>query len=736
MKKTLNRVLAAAVAIPVAAGQLLAISASAAVTQTGAITVNDMMYVSPTTGFPENETGDTIEFTQESTWNTVLNDKLGSNMDTITLDAKAIVNGISSTNYYASVLKDIVAASANPTASMTNGVITITGEANLESYLAPQLEEKFASKEGYENFTLNTDILKGVTYTATITTDFANSKSVDSDLKFTANGQDYTIDTATQYMNAIYADMSAQIQVAVDQKVAELAAQYGMTEEEVRANADFDISGDLADLESVTDGFSKQIDALKKKLDTFKTANIAERTYATANEMLAAVKSYAEKNGIASAANMAGTVDGLVANYGSAIDNAVSSINTSLTNAGVNVQIAVSASDVAAVLNGGSDFTVSAANGTYATTFVVADDAYDKVVTYVEEQVAKLYPDKEVESVTTTKNVSVTASAEGAASFDTDRDVVVVLKDKTTTETSDSTATTDSSATTGSNTTATTASGTGTSGSASGTATTASSVSGGTDTSDSTGSGTTATTASGTGTSDTTGSGTTATTGSGTGTSDSTGTTGTTGTLPTDVVSVAVELLDADTDRGIYFSQEDSFDAADLIKSVTLTLSDGTTVTADPATKISFVSTPGAVYDAAEVVDGKKFFKGEIEIYYTADETKTPLAVKPVVAVALKGDTDLDGEVTSNDAYETLMYWSNKAAGLETVYFTDGTDILMERLAFYVSDIDTESKSGIDTANGEINSGDAYNIVMYWSYGAAGYTDYTWDDVIKGVTIK
>lgn len=118
---------------------------------------------------------------------------------------------------------------------------------------------------------------------------------------------------------------------------------------------------------------------------------------------------------------------------------------------GVNVEIAVKSGDVAALLNGASNVTVGAAAGTYTATFEVADAEYDAVVAYVKAEVAKSdkLANKEVESVETTKTVTVKGAAAGTASFNVERDVVVVLKDKeTTTSTSETTDTTETTVTT------------------------------------------------------------------------------------------------------------------------------------------------------------------------------------------------------------------------------------------------------------------------------------------------
>ena len=108
MKKTFNRLLAATVAIPVALGQILAISANAAEAPAAMqVTADQLLKVNPETGFPTDAEGDTIEYTVESDWNTVLGKKVESaaNGKTITLNAKDLVAGFNTNNYYAGLLK-------------------------------------------------------------------------------------------------------------------------------------------------------------------------------------------------------------------------------------------------------------------------------------------------------------------------------------------------------------------------------------------------------------------------------------------------------------------------------------------------------------------------------------------------------------------------------------------------------------------------------------------------------
>ena len=181
-----------------------------------------------------------------------------------------------------------------------------------------------------------------------------------------------------------------------------------------------------------------------------------------------------------------------------------------------------------------------------------------------------------------------------------------------------------------------------------------------------------------------------------------------------------IESISVEVGEGVYNSEETSFDASELIVSAVATLKDGTTKDLD-ASYFGFLQTPADVYTAP-------YYKGTVDIYYVGDADKTALEDKPTVAVAMKGDTQLDGDVDMDDAFDTLQYYSSSAAG-KTVTFTDGSDELLEKLAFYVSDIDTESKAGKKTEDAEISMDDAFNILQYVSYRAAG-KDVVWSDVI------
>ena len=753
MKKTFNRLLAATVAIPVALGQVLAISANAAEAPAALkVTADKLLKVEPATGFPETVSADadTITYTVESDWNTTLAKQLNTETSnkTVTVDAKKFVAGINSANYYVELLKKAVNASENPTATVKDGVVTISGTADF-SAATDKLAEKLDTLDGYEGFTLDTSILTGVAYTATIKTDFANSKSVDADLSFTANGKTYGVSTATEYANDVYTNLAGQVTAAVDQKVKELAAKYNMTEDEVRANADFDIAGDVAALKAETDKLSADIAKAQKKYDSFKNLTKAAKSYDSADAALAAAVNYLAKN-VAAAANQPKTVDGMVAKYGANFDNGVASVNSSLKDAGVNVEIAVSSADVAALLKSATKVTIGAAAGTYTAELEITDAEKAEVEKYVEEQVAEKLPEKTVVSVDTVKTVTVSGAADGVAAFDVTRDVTVVLKDKditttTTTTTGDSgtTTTVASGATTDVSGATTDVSGattdvsgatTDVSGATTDVSGATTDVSGATTdvsgaTTDVSGDTTDVSSETTTVSSDTTDvSGDTTTDGSET-TTDGSGTT--TETLPTGVSSVEVKTVDAETAENIYLSDEESFNVAGLIESVTLHLENGEDVTVDPATAIDFEMTPAEAYETVtEKTAGKVYFDGEVGLKYKGEED-VEITDTVKVAVALKGDTTLDGKVDATDLFETAYYVALQGAGKTPIFDTvkNGT-ALESKLAYLASDIDTESKAGENTEDGKLDATDMLYTAVYQAYNGAG-NHIDWAEAIK-----
>ena len=636
--KKFNRVLAAAIAVPVAMGQVLAISSSAAVKPDAAqITADKLLYVNPESEIKDGK--------QVSDWNTRMAGYVKDVNGEYSVDAKSIVEGLSGTGKYTSLVKDIVSASANPTLTVKDGVFTVSGDADLSAYMVPQIQDKL--NELGVDYTVDASILK-THYSFVVSTDLENSKeaTVTGSITNDKNNTAYTVSAFDEYLNAVVADLSAQVQAAVP---AADVAQFSKILGEAAAN------------------YSSYTELTK----AIATKSFEETSYANADAVVAAIVDFAAKNGFESAASKPKTVDGLVAAYGSYFDKGISAVNDVLTQSDANVKLSISAADVAAVLNEGTNFKASATNGAYDLTFEIPDAEQDAVKAYV----AKQNPDKEFVSFDTVKEVEVTFATTGTVSFDVTRTVTYELKDKeTTTTTTSDTNTTTTTTTSGSGETTTTS-----------------------------GSGETTTTS---------GSGETTTT-SGTGE--------TTTTTSTDIIPMKdIESISVEVGEGVYNSEETSFDASELIVSAVATLKDGTTKDLD-ASYFGFLQTPADVYTAP-------YYKGAVDIYYVGDADKTALEDKPTVAVAMKGDTQLDGDVDMDDAFDTLQYYSSSAAG-KTVTFTDGSDELLEKLAFYVSDVDTESKAGKKTEDAEISMDDAFNILQYVSYRAAG-KDVVWSDVI------
>ncbi|CDE11831.1 hypothetical protein [Ruminococcus sp. CAG:330] len=627
--KKFNRVLAAAIAVPVAMGQVLAISSSAAVKPDAAqITADKLLYVNPESEIKDGK--------QVSDWNTRMAGYVKDVNGEYSVDAKSIVEGLSGTGKYTSLVKDIVSASANPTLTVKDGVFTVSGDADLSAYMVPQIQDKL--NELGVDYTVDASILK-THYSFVVSTDLENSKeaTVTGSITNDKNNTAYTVSAFDEYLNAVVADLSAQVQAAVP---AADVAQFSKILGEAAAN------------------YSSYTELTK----AIATKSFEETSYANADAVVAAIVDFAAKNGFESAASKPKTVDGLVAAYGSYFDKGISAVNDVLTQSDANVKLSISAADIAAVLNEGTNFKASATNGAYDLTFEIPDAEQDAVKAYV----AKQNPDKEFVSFDTVKEVEVTFATTGTVSFDVTRTVTYELKDKeTTTTTTSDTNTTTTTTTSGSGETTTTS-----------------------------GSGETTTTS---------------------------GTGETTTTTSTDIIPMKdIESISVEVGEGVYNSEETSFDASELIVSAVATLKDGTTKDLD-ASYFGFLQTPADVYTAP-------YYKGTVDIYYIGDADKTALEDKPTVAVAMKGDTQLDGDVDMDDAFDTLQYYSSSAAG-KTVTFTDGSDELLEKLAFYVSDIDTESKAGKKTEDAEISMDDAFNILQYVSYRAAG-KDVVWSDVI------
>ena len=109
---------------------------------------------------------------------------------------------------------------------------------------------------------------------------------------------------------------------------------------------------------------------------------------------------------------------------------------------------------------------------------------------------------------------------------------------------------------------------------------------------------------------------------------------------------------------------------AGLIESVTLHLENGEAVPVDPATAIDFEMTPAEAYETVtEKTAGKVYFNGEVGLKYKGEED-VEIKDTVTVAVALKGDTSLDGEIDNIDFFDLNLYVALKGAGLDPYFDT------------------------------------------------------------------
>ncbi len=151
------------------------------------------------------------------------------------------------------------------------------------------------------------------------------------------------------------------------------------------------------------------------------------------------------------------------------------------------------------------------------------------------------------------------------------------------------------------------------------------------------------------------------------------------------------------------------------------------TLSGKGSTKI-FDTKTGAIDLSVEAKGVKVFDKaGTYEIKlsatgYTEDLTFTVELAASDIAPELptvKGDADLDGNITIDDAFLVLQYYSQHSAGNDSFRFNDND--AMEAQLLKLLDIDN---------NGEIGIQDAFLVLSYYSYQSAG-KNVTWEDLTK-----
>ena len=236
-------------------------------------------------------------------------------------------------------------------------------------------------------------------------------------------------------------------------------------------------------------------------------------------------------------------------------------------------------------------------------------------------------------------------------------------------------------------------------------------------------SGGTTTTVSGT---DVSGSTTTTTSGSG---SETTTTTTNTGTItPVGTTTLEVEV----NPTNFYFSvDERELKPSDLFSKFDIVDEEGTHFDALEAGAVTLdKTTPKEIFDA----EGKAYCVTEVNAYFTdptnADAEAVAAPVNPTVYIGIKGDADLNGLLDVPDDVAILTYYARVAAGQENVMFNE--DENLNKFAFFLADIDTESKEGVNSGNKLITTQDGIYVLTYYAKSAAGQEP-TWPDVVPSL---
>lgn len=743
MKKVFNKVIAVAATVPLALTQGFAVLSNAADATT--ISVERVLEIKPQE--------------LESDWAKLVEGALiDSEGKSFELNVADIIDSADFSDknaaYVEKVQKCIV---GNPSVSIQNSVAVMTAQVDATSYVQSNIIDaikKELTKQGAASIIDDIDfsmLEKKGTFTAAVDGDSientAANKAAGTANTIRVKGAVFVDSEGNQV--ATYADAKAYAASTVQKLKVEL------TKKAAAANLTVNLDNLLAT-------YQKKVEKAFSYADKAITTS-AHQEFATADETLAWLK--VQKDQRTTRFDVPGSVADL-AKYGDTLNKAVAEVNKAFQNVGVNYTVDVSMDDVTSLLNSGSDFVADANADTnvYTVTFKVPDTDVDADYFSTVEGIEKYYaahPDQaEADGVTDADYSQLVydssyklVTAQGDADNDTLAGVpsgyfnverIIKFKDKaTTTTTTDvsGTTTTDVSGTTTTDvsggTTTTDVSGTTTTDVSGGTTTTdvsggttTTDVSGGTTTTDVSGGTTTTDVSGGTTTTDVSG-GTTTTTTTGTGDSETTTTTTTTNTgtiTPVGTTTLEVEV----NPTNFYFSvDERELKPSDLFSKFDIVDEDGTHFNALELGAVTLdKTTPKEIFDA----EGKPYCVTEVNAYFTdptkADAEPVAAPVNPTVYIGVKGDTDLSGLVDVPDAVAVLTYTAKIAAGQEGVVFNE--DENLNKFAFFLADIDTESKEGKNDGNKLMTTEDAVYMLTYTAKTAAGQEP-TWPDVVPSL---
>ena len=745
MKKVFNKVIAIAATVPLALTQGFAVMANAADATT--ISVERVLEIKPQE--------------LESDWAKLVEGALiDSEGKSFELNVADIVDSADFSDknaaYVEKVQKCIV---GNPSVKIKNSVAVMTAQVDATSYVQSNIIDaikKELTKQGAASIIDDIDfsmLEKKGTFTAAVDGDSientAANKAAGTANTIRVKGAVFVDSEGNQV--ATYADAKAYAASTVQQLKVEV------TKKAAAANLTVNLDNLLAT-------YQKKVEKAFSYADKAITTS-AHQEFATADETLAWLK--VQKDQRTTRFDVPGSVADL-AKYGDTLNKAVAEVNKAFQNVGVNYTVDVSMDDVTSLLNSGSDFVADANADTnvYTVTFKVPDTDVDADYFSTVEGIEKYYaahPDQaEADGVTDADYSQLVydssyklVTAQGDADNDTLAGVpsgyfnverIIKFKDKSTTTTTTTdvsgTTTTDVSGTTttdvsGGTTTTDVSGGTTTTDVSGGTTTTdvsggttTTDVSGGTTTTDVSGGTTTTDVSGGTTTTDVSGETTTTTT-TGTGGSETTTTTttGTTGTItPVGTTTLEVEV----NPTNFYFSvDERELKPSDLFSKFDIVDEEGTHFNALEAGAVTLdKTTPKEIFDA----EGKPYCVTEVNAYFTdptkADAEPVAAPVNPTVYIGVKGDTDLSGLVDVPDAVAVLTYTAKIAAGQEGVVFNE--DENLNKFAFFLADIDTESKEGKNDGNKLMATEDAVYMLTYTAKTAAGQEP-IWPDVVPSL---
>lgn len=735
MKKVFNKVIAVAATVPLALTQGFAVLSNAADATT--ISVERVLEIKPQE--------------LESDWAKLVEGALiDSEGKSFELNVADIIDSADFSDknaaYVEKVQKCIV---GNPSVSIQNSVAVMTAQVDATSYVQSNIIDaikKELTKQGAASIIDDIDfsmLEKKGTFTAAVDGD-----SIENTAANKAAGTANTI----RVKGAVFVDSEGnQVATYADAKAYAASTVQKLKVELTKKAA---AAGVEVNLDSLLATYQKKVEKAFSYADKAITTS-AHQEFATADETLAWLK--VQKDQRTTRFDVPGSVADL-AKYGDTLNKAVAEVNKAFQNVGVNYTVDVSMDDVTSLLNSGSDFVANANADTnvYTVTFKVPDENVDADYFSTVEGIEKYYaahPDQaEADGVTEADYSQLVydssyklVTAQGDADNDTlaglpsgyfNVERIIKFKDKSTTTTTtdiSGTTTTDVSGTTttdvsGGTTTTDVSGGTTTTDVSGGTTTT--DVSGGTTTTDVSGGTTTTDVSGGTTTTDVSGATTTTTTGSG----DSTETTTTTTTTNTGTITpVGTTTLEVEVNpTNFYFSvDERELKPSDLFSKFDIVDEDGTHFNALELGAVTLdKTTPKEIFDA----EGKPYCVTEVNAYFTdptkADAEPVAAPVNPTVYIGVKGDTDLSGLVDVPDAVAVLTYTAKIAAGQEGVIFNE--DENLNKFAFFLADIDTESKEGKNDGNKLMTTEDAVYMLTYTAKTAAGQEP-TWPDVVPSL---